>query len=218
MIPLSYAKIVWYQKSTPDLNLTTLHFVLSDVTSMYHIQRRISPRHNSHLVIFFLLIPSSYLLYNYNVWEYAQTVPFVYFQYPLEMDMRALVDSILREERLSVEQIIDDNFPIILDNDKMCKSEDGEDEIHFILLPPAYGVRGKVMFWQASVLPSIHLSVHRGGWVGQVPPLGGGPGIPPGEGQVPPRGGVRYPPPGGCQVPPGGGGPGTPRGGGPGKK
>ena len=100
---------------------------------MHHIQRRISPRHNSHLVIFFLLIPSSYFIYNYNVWDYAQTVPFIYFQYPLEMDMRALVDSILREERPSVEQITDDNFPIILDNDKMCKSEDGEDEIHFIL-------------------------------------------------------------------------------------
>ena len=100
---------------------------------MHHIQRRISPRHNSHLVIVFLLIPSSYFIYNYNVWEYAQTVPFIYFQYPLEMDMRALVDSILREERPSVEQITDDNFPIILDNDKMCKSEDGEDEIHFIL-------------------------------------------------------------------------------------
>ena len=37
----------------------------------------------------------------------------------------------------------------------------------FSLLPPAYVVRGKVMFWQASVHPSIHpsmiLSVHRGG-------------------------------------------------------
>ena len=31
-------------------------------------------------------------------------------------------------------------------------------------LPPAYVVRGKVMFWHASVLPSIHLSVHRGGY------------------------------------------------------
>ena len=77
-------------------------------------------------------------------------------------------------------------------------------------LPPAYGVRGKVMFWQASVLPSIHLSVHRGGWV-RYPPRGvwvsppgvGGSGTPPGGIQVPPGGG---------QVPPGGG-PGTPGGG-----
>ena len=100
---------------------------------MYHVQRLISPRHNSHLVIIIVLIPSSFFIYNYNVWEYAQTVPFIYFQHPIEMDMKSLVDSILREERPSVEQITDDNFPIILDNDKMCKSEDGEDEIHFIL-------------------------------------------------------------------------------------
>ncbi len=51
------------------------------------------------------------------------------------------VDSILREERPSVEQITDDNFPIILDNDKMCKTEDGEDEIHFILFVIRFGIR-----------------------------------------------------------------------------
>ena len=100
---------------------------------MYHIQRLVSPRHNSHILIFILLAPSLYLLYTHNVLEYVQAAPFIYFQYPLEMDLPALVDSILREERPSVEQITDDNFPIILDNDKMCKSEDGEDEIHFIL-------------------------------------------------------------------------------------
>ena len=106
------------------------------------------------------------------------------------------------------------------------------------LLPPAYGVRGKVMFWQASILPSIHLSVHRGG----VPishnalqhfpecheAAGGVPGPPPGgvPGQVPPPGGgtrtprggypVRYPPGGyPAQVPPPGGYPAQvpPRGG-----
>ena len=73
----------------------------------------------------------------------------------------------------------------------------------YIFLPPAYGVRGKVMFWQASVLPSIHLSVHRGG---SGTPRGG-PGTPQG-GPGTPRG-VRVPP-GGSGYPPGG--PGTPRG------
>ena len=66
-------------------------------------------------------------------------------------------------------------------------------------LPPAYGVRGKVMFWQASVLPSIHLSVHRGGQV--TPP--GGSGNPPGGGLGTPRGGgggSGYPPEGGYPV------------------
>lgn len=105
----------------------------SGIAEMYHLQRLLSPRHHSHYVIILLLIPSSYFIYNYNVLEYSQTVPFIYFQYPLELDMKALVDSILREERPAADQITDDNFPIILDNDKMCKSEDGEDEIHFIL-------------------------------------------------------------------------------------
>ncbi len=100
---------------------------------MYHVQRVLSPRHNSHVVILLFLLPSIHYIYKYNVYEYALATPFIYFQYPLEMDLKSLVDSILREERPSVEQITDDNFPIILDNDKMCKSEDGEDEIHFIL-------------------------------------------------------------------------------------
>ena len=88
-------------------------------------------------------------------------------------------------------------------------------------LPPAYGVRGKVMFWQASVLPSIHLSVHRGGGGVRVPPPGGV-RVPPGGSGTPP-GGSGYPPggsgtPRGVQVPPGGsgtppGGSGTPQGG-----
>ena len=103
-------------------------------------------------------------------------------------------------------------------------------------LPPAYVVRGKVMFWQASVLPSIHLSVHRGG----VPishnalqhfpecheAAGGGTRVrypPRGDTQTPPGGAgtppggtrVRYPPGGypGSGTPPGGvPGSGTPRG------
>ena len=60
------------------------------------------------------------------------------------------------------------------------------------LFPPAYGVRGKVMFWQASVLPSIHLSVHRGGRGGSGPAGGGRGGSGPagggGVGQVQPGG------------------------------
>ena len=77
------------------------------------------------------------------------------------------------------------------------------------LLPPAYGVRGKVMFWQASVLPSIHLSVHRGGWY---PDPGGVPGPP--RGVPGPPGGTRTPPGGVPRPPPGEGGvPGPPRGG-----
>ena len=117
----------------------------------------------------------------------------------------------------------------------LCKTK--QNGVHFEpsrgnLLPPAYVVRGKVMFWHASVLPSIHLSVHGGGVPishnalqhfpecheaagGGVPrsgyPPGGyqGPGTPPGGGV--PRSG--YPPGGywGPGTPPGGyWGPGTP--------
>ena len=89
-----------------------------------------------------------------------------------------------------------------------------------LFLPPAYVVRGKVMFWHASVHPSICLST------GGVPishnalqhfpechEAAGGGGYPPGgyPGQVPPLGGVtrvRYPPGGvlpGSGIPPGGG-------------
>ena len=91
-------------------------------------------------------------------------------------------------------------------------------------LPPAYVVRGKVMFWQASVLPSIHLSVHRGGYPYPIMLCNisqnamrqrGGTQTPPGgyPGQVPPPGGtrIRYPP-GGVPGPPRGV-PGPPQGG-----
>ena len=98
-----------------------------------------------------------------------------------------------------------------------------------LLLLPAYVVRGKVMFWHASVHPSICLSTggvpishnalqhfpecHEVGGSGQVPPRGGYPDHPPGGTQVrvPPQGG--YPGPG---TPPGGGTRTPPRGGYPG--
>ena len=108
-------------------------------------------------------------------------------------------------------------------------------------LPPAYVVRGKVMFWHASVHPSICLStgggypypimlcnisqnaMRWGGYLGQVPPRGGtrvryppGGGVP-GSGTPPGGTQVRYPPRGGTRVryPPRGGYPGQvpPRGG-----
>ena len=105
-------------------------------------------------------------------------------------------------------------------------------------LPPAYVVRGKVIFWQA-VHPSICLSTvpishnalqhfpechEAGGYPVRYPPQGGYPGHPrgvPGSG-TPPGGGtrVRYPPWGGVPGnPPLGGvpGSGTPPRGGPGR-
>ena len=94
-------------------------------------------------------------------------------------------------------------------------------------LPPAYGVRGKVMFWQVSVLPSIHLSVHRGGYPYPIMLCNisqnamrqwgvGGTRTPPrGVPGPPPLGGCTWTPPGGgTQTPPGVGGgyPDPPRG------
>ena len=68
------------------------------------------------------------------------------------------------------------------------------------------------MFSQASVLPSIYLSVHRGGRGGPgTPPGAGGSGYPPGVGPGTPLGGPGTPQ-GGQGTPPGGG-PGTPLGG-----
>ena len=92
----------------------------------------ISQNWNGGLVLI-LFLPSFYYIYEYNIAEYAMALPFYFFNYPLEVEMVSLVDSILRDERPAVTQLIDDTFPVILDNDKMCKTEDGEDEIHFLL-------------------------------------------------------------------------------------
>ena len=85
----------------------------------------------------------------------------------------------------------------------------------FAFLPPAYVVRGKVMFWHVSVHQSV---CPRGG--GQVQPAGGSGPAGGGGGQVQLRGGGSGPaggrsgpaggggsgPAGGCQVQPAGGG------------
>ena len=86
-----------------------------------------------HILIAALLLPTLYYGYIYNVWEYARTTPFSYFSYPLDVDLNSIVDSVLQGDQVQTQPINPSKYPYILNPDRKCKNEDGDDEDVFIL-------------------------------------------------------------------------------------
>lgn len=87
----------------------------------------------THFVLFVIFMPAVYYQYRYNAIDYVLSLPFYFFTYPLDIDMPALVDKVLKGENPGAEPINFDDFPFVLDNDKMCKSAEGADETIFLL-------------------------------------------------------------------------------------
>jgi len=73
-------------------------------------------------VIICLLLSITYHIYYYNVWEYIRSTPFVYFEYPLEVDMQAVVERVLNNKPAGVAPMNNKrSFPYVLNADKKCK-------------------------------------------------------------------------------------------------
>jgi len=89
----------------------------------------------SGVVMACLLLTVVYHIYYYNVWEYIQTVPFVHFQYPLEIDMQAVVDNVVNNKPAGISPLNNKrSFPYVLNADKKCKDDDGNDESVFLMI------------------------------------------------------------------------------------
>jgi len=87
------------------------------------------------LIISTLVLTIVYFVYVYNIWEYARTIPFTYFKYPLEIDMPLVVKKVLNHQPIDVEPLNDKHaFPYVLNADKKCKDEDGNEDTVFLLI------------------------------------------------------------------------------------
>lgn len=85
------------------------------------------------LLLACLLLPALYIGHVYNVWEYARTTPYAYFTYPLEVDLNAIVDSVLQGETVQTRPINPSRYPFVMNSDRKCKNDEGDDEDVFIL-------------------------------------------------------------------------------------
>ena len=89
----------------------------------------------SKALICVLSITVLYFMYNYNVWEYAMAVPFAYFQYPLDIDLKHVIDKVSRTEDPGVEPINSLRFPYIMNCEKKCRTDDGDiDNVYILFL------------------------------------------------------------------------------------
>ena len=70
----------------------------------------------------------------YNVLEYLMATPFAYFEYPLEVDMNMVVDSVLNRVNPGVQPVNTLKLPYVLNSEKKCRNEDGEEEDIYLLL------------------------------------------------------------------------------------
>ena len=92
-------------------------------------------RNRATVIIVILSVIILYHAYYYNVLEYARTKPFAYFEYPLELDMKALVKRVLNNQPPGVEPLNDRYaFPYVLNSDKKCKDDDGSTDNVFLLI------------------------------------------------------------------------------------
>lgn len=87
----------------------------------------------SYLLMLLLFSIILYVSFEYNVFEYALAYPFYFFRYPLETDMKKLVGKVMMNEQPGVEPISPFQYPIILDNNRLCKTEDGDEDSVFLL-------------------------------------------------------------------------------------
>lgn len=91
--------------------------------------------HRSAIIMACLLVSVLYHVYYYNVWEYLHTVPFIHFQHPLEVDMQAVVDNVLNNQPVGVAPLNNKRaFPYVLNADKKCKDDDGNEETVFLII------------------------------------------------------------------------------------
>lgn len=82
-----------------------------------------------------LVIAILYYAYYYNVLEYASTTPFVYFTYPLEVDMKAVVAKALSGQKTGVTPLNDRyTYPFVMNSDKKCKDEEGSQYSVYLLI------------------------------------------------------------------------------------
>ena len=100
-----------------------------------HLMRTVRLRNTGFLIIAGLSILIFYYAYYYNVWEYARTTPFAYFTYPLEVDMPTVVQRVLNNQSPGIDPLNNRyTFPYVLNSDKKCKDEDGNQDNVFVLL------------------------------------------------------------------------------------
>ena len=87
------------------------------------------------LIIVLCFFVFYYSIY-YNVYEYIQTVPFVYFQYPLEIDLKSVVDKTLNGQTTRIQPLNErHSYPFVLNCDKKCKDDDGnQDDVYLLML------------------------------------------------------------------------------------
>jgi len=96
---------------------------------------RVASIHSSSLVMASLLATIIYHVYYYNVWEYVHTVPFAYFSHPLEVDMESVVHNVLSQKPAGIAPLNNKRaFPFVLNSDKKCKDEDGNEESVFLII------------------------------------------------------------------------------------
>ena len=73
------------------------------------------------------------IIFRYNTLDYLRALPFTYFTYPLDVDLPAVVGMLQSGSDPHAEPINLVKYPIILDSDRMCKSDDGDMESIFML-------------------------------------------------------------------------------------
>jgi len=99
------------------------------------IRNRASGLRASSVIIGCLVVTIAHRVYYYNVWEYMCTVPFAAFEYPLELDMESVVESVLSQKPAAVAPLNNKrSFPYVLNADKKCKDDDGNEEAVFLLI------------------------------------------------------------------------------------
>ena len=113
----------------------TAMYVLTCKRVLHLTCSRVLSLHTSGIVMICLLITIMYHIYYHNVWEYIHTVPFSGFQYPLEVDMEAVVQRVLSNQPAAVAPLYNKRaFPYVLNADKKCKDEDGNEESVFLII------------------------------------------------------------------------------------
>ena len=87
----------------------------------------------SYLLMGICISISIYYAVIYNALAYIFAYPFYFFQYPLDVDLKKLVDQVMLNQKPDHDPINPINYPIILDNNRLCKTEDGDDDSIFLI-------------------------------------------------------------------------------------
>lgn len=81
-----------------------------------------------------LTVPLIYLAHDHNVLDYIRTKPFQQFRYPLDINMRQLVDTLNKKEVPIYPPVNKFIAPPVLEDDTKCKAMDGNDEPLWMLM------------------------------------------------------------------------------------